>query len=68
MHVMHNLYEGKFVRYGDRKPRDLSKEEIMYQTRIGGYIAERIFTLYVKHNFKKVKYLPYVKMEKDMYI
>lgn len=32
---------------------------IKYQMRIGGYLAERFFTLYVFHNFKNIFYLPY---------
>lgn len=72
MHVMHNMYAGKYIRYSEQyeniKPQDMTYDHIMYQTRIGGYIAERVFTMYVKHNFKKIKYLPYIKMEKGMYI
>lgn len=72
MHVMHNAYAGKYIRYSEKyeniKPNNLTYDHIMYQTRIGGYIAERIFTMYAKHHFKKFKYLPYVKMENNMYI
>ena len=60
MHVMHNAYAGKYIRYSEKyeniKPNNLTYDHIMYQTRIGGYIAERIFTMYAKHHFKKFKY------------
>lgn len=31
-----------------------------YQARIGGFLAERILTIFVKHNFKKIKHYPMV--------
>lgn len=36
---------------------------IKYQSRIGGSLAERIFTLYAYHNFKNILFLPYEKPE-----
>lgn len=36
---------------------------LRYQTRICGYLAERLITTYIYHNFKKVQCFPYKKME-----
>lgn len=36
---------------------------VKYQSRIGGSLAERIFTLYAFHNFKNILFLPYDKPE-----
>ena len=33
-------------------------KEVWYQSRIGGFLAERLFTIYVSHNFKKILEIP----------
>lgn len=35
-----------------------SESKINYQTRIGGFLAERLFTIYVHHNFKNIYETP----------
>ena len=41
----------------ENKKNKLSKK-LDYQIRIGGFLSERIFTIYVKHNFKKILNIP----------
>lgn len=41
----------------ENKTNKISKD-LNYQARIGGFLGERIFTIYVKHNFKKVLEVP----------
>lgn len=51
-------------------PMDVPKPIIDYQTRIGGYLGERIFTLWIKHNFKpeRIYETPYDKQEENQWI
>ena len=39
---------------------------LMYQMRTAAYLAERIFTMYVEHNFPNKFTIPYIKMEEGM--
>lgn len=52
--------------YASNKLNSLNKIE--YQCRIGGFLAERIFTIYVLKNFKKIKEIPIVYTEKRKYV
>jgi len=38
---------------------------ISQQARIGGFLAERLFTIFVKHNFKKVYEIPIIFTSED---
>lgn len=65
--VRYNMEVGKY-------PKHLSKETqtasaIRWQMSIGGFLSERIWTLWLLHNFKeeKILKLPYIKMEEGMY-
>lgn len=66
-HVKYNLEVGKYPRYQDQK--NISPEAIKWQTEIGGFLSERIWTLWVQHNFKedRIYKTPYIKMEENMY-
>ncbi len=67
IHVSINLGAGKYIRYPD--PMNVPKEAIKWQTEIGGFLGERLWTLWLQHNFKpeKIYKLPYKKMEENMY-
>ncbi len=67
IHVARNLGAGKYIRYPD--PMNVPKEAIKWQTEIGGFLGERLWTLWLQHNFKpeKIYKLPYKKMEENMY-
>lgn len=41
----------------NNKKSDILRE-VWYQSRIGGFLAERLFTIYVSHNFSKILELP----------
>lgn len=64
-HVKYNIETGKYIRYNGQT--NLSNDIVKYQTRIGGYLSERIFTLWLLHNFPKDKILEkeYIKQEPD---
>ena len=66
-HVKYNLEVGKYQRYPD--PRRVPNEAIKWQCSIGGFLSERLWTLWLQHNFsdEKVLKLPYIKMEEKMY-
>ena len=65
-HVKYNLETGKYIRY-EREPA--TDAAIKWQTEIGGFLSERIWTLWLQHNFShdKIYELPYIKMEENMY-
>lgn len=65
-HVKYNIETGKYIRY---KGNQVSPEAFKWQTEIGGFLSERIWTLWLLHNFKKERIyeLPYIKMENNMY-
>ena len=66
-HVKYNLEVGKYQRYPDY--RRVPTEAIKWQCSIGGFLSERLWTLWLQHNFSddKVLKLPYIKMEEKMY-
>ena len=66
-HVKYNLEVGKYQRYPDH--RRVPTEAIKWQCSIGGFLSERLWTLWLQHNFSddKVLKLPYIKMEEKMY-
>ena len=37
---------------------DVFSKSAIYQARIGGFLAERLFNIYIEHNFKKVYEIP----------
>ena len=66
-HVKYNLEVGKYQRYPE--PKKVPSEAIKWQCSIGGFLSERLWTLWLQHNFSddKVLKLPYIKMEEKMY-
>lgn len=66
-HVKYNIEVGKYIRYQDIK--NISAEAVRWQCSIGGFLSERLWTLWLQHNFseEKIFKLPYIKMEKNMY-
>lgn len=67
VHVARNLGAGKYKKYDN--PFAVSSNEIRWQCSIGGFLSERLWTLWLLHNFKKerIMEIPYHKMEKEMY-
>jgi len=65
-HVNYNIETGKYIRY-EKEP--VNEAAVKWQTEIGGFLSERIWTLWLQHNFSddKIYKLPYVKMEDNMY-
>lgn len=65
-HVRYNIETNKYIRYEKEKITD---EGFKWQTEIGGFLSERLWTLWVQHNFTddKIYKLPYNKMENNMY-
>ena len=66
-HVRYNLEVGKYIRYP--KINEVPPEAIKWQCSIGGFLSERLWTLWLQHNFSddKIMKLPYIKMEEGMY-
>ena len=66
-HVKYNLEVGKYIRYNENEKRD--ERVLRWQCEIGGFLSERIWTLWLQHNFNKdrIYELPYIKMENNMY-
>jgi len=64
-HVRYNLETGKYIRYNEKNP--ITDAGFKWQTEIGGFLSERLWTLWVQHNFKqdRIYKLPYIKMEPD---
>lgn len=65
-HVKYNLSTGKYIRY---QTTNIPDAAINWQTKIGGFLSERIWTLWVQHKFprERILELPYKKMEEQMY-
>ena len=65
-HVKYNIETGKYIRYENEPVSDAA---VKWQTEIGGFLSERIWTLWLQHNFShdKIYELPYIKMENNMY-
>jgi hypothetical protein len=66
-HVKYNIEVGKYGRYED--VNNVAIESIKWQCAIGGFLSERLWTLWLQHNFsdEKILKLPYQKMEENMY-
>jgi hypothetical protein len=66
-HVKYNMEVGKYHRYPD--PKTITQEALKWQCSIGGFLSERLWTLWLQHNFndEKILKLPYIKMEEQMY-
>lgn len=66
-HVRYNLETGKYIRYNDKNP--ITEKGFKWQTEIGGFLSERLWTLWLQHNFAqdRIYKLPYIKMEENMY-
>lgn len=66
-HVKYNIEVGKYIRYQDTK--NVPSEAVKWQCSVGGFLSERLWTLWLQHNFsnEKILKLPYIKMEENMY-
>jgi hypothetical protein len=64
-HVRYNIEVGKYHRYPN--PKQVPEEAVKWQTLIGGFLSERLWTLWLRHNFSddRILKVPYVKMEPD---
>ena len=64
-HVSYNMQVGKYVRYQGMK--EIPQEAIKWQMLIGGFLSERLWTLWLLHNFSKDRILEreYIKMEPE---
>lgn len=65
--VKYNMEVGKYPKHIDAKTR--TEGAVKWQMSIGGFLSERLWTLWVLHNFKedRIMKLPYIKMEEGMY-
>ena len=65
-HVRYNIEVGKYIRYENNR---CTENDVLWQSKIGGFLSERIWTLWLQHNFRndRIYKLPYIKMEKNMY-
>ena len=65
-HVKYNIETGKYPRYPNCSA---PLEAMKWQTEVGGFLSERIWTLWLQHNFsqERIYKLPYIKMEANMY-
>lgn len=65
--VQYNMTVGKYPKH--MHPQMQTPEAIRWQMSIGGFLSERIWTLWLLHNFKEeeIYKTPYVKMEEGMY-
>lgn len=66
-HVKYNMEVGKYPRYQNTK--QIPEEAIRWQCSILGFLSERVWTLWLQHNFKpeRIMKLPYIKQEEGMY-
>ena len=66
-HVRYNMEVGKYPRYPDKNK--IPQEAVKWQCSIGGFLSERVWTLWLQHNFKpeRILKLPYIKQEEGMY-
>lgn len=66
-HVRYNVEVGKYIRYGGQKR--IPEEALRWQMSILGFLSERVWTLWLQHNFDdgKILKLPYIKQEEGMY-
>lgn len=70
VHVARNMGAGKYIRYKmeGQDPMKLPWGSVNWQIHIGGFLSERILTLYIYHNFPRRYEVEYEKMEEGMYI
>ena len=63
-HVRYNLEVGKYKKY---QQHEINDRVLRWQCSICGFLSERIWTLWVQHNFRhsRICELPYLKMEPD---
>lgn len=68
-HVKYNLEVGKYIRYAEDRSVINNEAVVRWQCSILGFLSERIWTLWLQHNFKeeRILKLPYIKMEEGMY-
>ena len=66
-HVRYNLEVGKYPRY--QNPKQIPQEAVRWQMSILGFLSERLWTLWLQHNFNedRIYKTPYIKMEENMY-
>lgn len=66
-HVKYNMEVGKYPRY--QGLQNITQDAIKWQCSIGGFLSERLWTLWLQHNFRddRILKLPYNKMEDEMY-
>lgn len=66
-HVRYNIEVGKYPRYAGGK--NIPEQAVRWQCAIGGFLSERLWTLWLRHNFEdsRIYRVPYVKMEANMY-
>ena len=66
-HVRYNMEVGKYPRYSGKT--GIPENAVRWQCSIGGFLSERIWTLWLLHNFKQERILkiPYEKQEEGMY-
>jgi hypothetical protein len=65
--VVYNMEVGKYPKHIN--PQERNDAAIRWQMSIGGFLSERLWTLWLLHNFNKERILelPYIKMEEGMY-
>lgn len=66
-HVKYNIEVGKYPRYQGQK--EVPAQAVKWQMSIGGFLSERIWTLWLLHNFKdeRILKIPYIKQEEGMF-
>lgn len=66
-HVKYNLEVGKYPRY--QNTQQIPEQAVKWQMSILGFLSERLWTLWLQHNFKqdRIYKTPYIKMEENMY-
>ena len=65
--VIYHMEVGKYPKH--MNPKHRTEGAIRWQMSIGGFLSERLWTLWLLHNFKddEILELPYIKMEEGMY-
>ena len=65
--VKYNMEVGKYPKHSN--PQTRTENAIKWQMSIGGFLSERLWTLWVLHNFERnrIMEIPYVKMEEGMF-
>jgi hypothetical protein len=65
--VIYHMEVGKYPKH--MNPKHRTEGAIRWQMSIGGFLSERLWTLWLLHNFneEKIYKTPYIKMEEGMY-